>query len=138
MRQDYDSAIHLFPDIEPFDSGFFERDNHPIYYEQTGNPAGKVILFFVGNYTKYGCSLSFLVVFCFSKRFSITLRGPTNFFLGGFTSDSALFSFGGDDGKSSDSVDGAGNALSSSKGYCSSSFLISLEFSLLSSSLSQT
>ena len=31
MRQDYDSAIHLFPAIEPFDSGFFERDNHQIY-----------------------------------------------------------------------------------------------------------
>ena len=44
MRQDYDSAIHLFPAIEPFDSGFFERDNHQIYFEQTGNPAGKTIL----------------------------------------------------------------------------------------------
>ena len=55
MRQDYDSAIHLFPAIEPFDSGFFERDNHQIYFEQTGNPAGKAILFLHGG-PGAGCS----------------------------------------------------------------------------------
>ena len=55
MRQDYDSSIHLFPVIEPFDSGYFEQDIHKIYYEQVGNPEGKVILFLHGG-PGAGCS----------------------------------------------------------------------------------
>jgi len=55
MRQDYDSSIHLFPVIEPFDNGYFEQDIHKIYYEQVGNPEGKVILFLHGG-PGAGCS----------------------------------------------------------------------------------
>ena len=55
MRQDYDSALHLFPAIEPYDCGYFERDNHELYYEQIGNPDGRVILFLHGG-PGAGCS----------------------------------------------------------------------------------
>ena len=55
MRQEYDSSVHLFPAIEPFDCGYFEQDGHKIYYEQVGNPDGKVILFLHGG-PGAGCS----------------------------------------------------------------------------------
>lgn len=55
MRQEYDSTIHLFPAIEPFDSGYFDQDGHQIYYEQVGNPDGKAILFLHGG-PGAGCS----------------------------------------------------------------------------------
>ena len=55
MRQDYDLSIHLHPVIEPFDSGYFEQDMHKIYYEQIGNPEGKVVLFLHGG-PGAGCS----------------------------------------------------------------------------------
>ena len=38
----------LFPPIEPFNSGFMERDGHQIYYEQCGNPNGKPSVFLHG------------------------------------------------------------------------------------------
>lgn len=38
----------LFPPIEPFNSGFMERDGHQIYYEQCGNPNGKPAIFLHG------------------------------------------------------------------------------------------
>jgi len=38
----------LFPPIEPFNSGFMERDGHKIYYEQCGNPNGKPAVFLHG------------------------------------------------------------------------------------------
>lgn len=38
----------LFPPIEPFNSGFMERDGHQIYYEQCGNPNGKPAVFLHG------------------------------------------------------------------------------------------
>ena len=55
MRQDYDSAIHLFPATEPYNCGYFSQDNHKIYYEQIGNPEGKPILFLHGG-PGAGCS----------------------------------------------------------------------------------
>jgi proline iminopeptidase len=39
----------FYPEIEPFDSGFFEVSPlHTIYYEQVGNPEGKKVVFFHG------------------------------------------------------------------------------------------
>jgi proline iminopeptidase len=39
----------LYPPIEPFDSGFLKvSDLHTIYYEQSGNPNGKKVVFFHG------------------------------------------------------------------------------------------
>jgi proline iminopeptidase len=39
----------LYPPIEPFDSGFLKvADNHTLFYEQSGNPNGKPILFLHG------------------------------------------------------------------------------------------
>jgi proline iminopeptidase len=39
----------LFPEIEPYDSGYLEvSDLHEIYYEQSGNPNGKPIFFLHG------------------------------------------------------------------------------------------
>ena len=38
----------LFPPIDPFNSGFMERDGHQIYYEQCGNPNGKPAVFLHG------------------------------------------------------------------------------------------
>ena len=38
----------LFPPIEPFNSGFMERDGHQIYYEQCGNSNGKPAVFLHG------------------------------------------------------------------------------------------
>ena len=41
-------TLTLFPPIEPFNSGFMERDGHQIYYEQCGNPNGKPAVFLHG------------------------------------------------------------------------------------------
>lgn len=39
----------LYPEIEPFDSGFLKVSPlHTIYYEQVGNPKGKKVIFFHG------------------------------------------------------------------------------------------
>lgn len=39
----------LYPDIEPFDSGFLQVDaRHRLYYEQCGNPAGKPVVMLHG------------------------------------------------------------------------------------------
>ncbi len=38
----------LYPPIEPFNSGYMERDGHQIYYEQCGNPNGKPAVFLHG------------------------------------------------------------------------------------------
>ncbi|HET7358622.1 MAG TPA: prolyl aminopeptidase [Rhodanobacteraceae bacterium] len=39
----------LYPEIEPFDSGFLAvSDLHTLYYEQCGNPAGKPVVFLHG------------------------------------------------------------------------------------------
>ncbi|MFZ2490091.1 MAG: prolyl aminopeptidase [Thermoanaerobaculia bacterium] len=39
----------LYPSIEPFDSGFLKvSDLHTVYYEQSGNPNGKKVVFFHG------------------------------------------------------------------------------------------
>jgi len=38
----------LFPQIEPFDSGYLEKGMHSIYYEQCGNPKGKPAIFLHG------------------------------------------------------------------------------------------
>ena len=38
----------LYPPIEPFNSGYMERDEHQIYYEQCGNPNGKPAVFLHG------------------------------------------------------------------------------------------
>ncbi|XP_005094791.1 probable proline iminopeptidase isoform X2 [Aplysia californica] len=39
----------LFPDIEPYDSGFLQvSDLHSLYYEQSGNPKGLPVLFLHG------------------------------------------------------------------------------------------
>ena len=39
----------LYPDIEPFDSGFLNVDGrHRMYYEQCGNPAGKPVVILHG------------------------------------------------------------------------------------------
>ena len=41
--------MELFPEIEPFDSGYFEVSPlHTLYYEQVGNPEGKPIVFLHG------------------------------------------------------------------------------------------
>ncbi len=43
------SVRNLYPEIEPFDSGFLQVSPiHTIYYEQAGNPAGKKAVFFHG------------------------------------------------------------------------------------------
>jgi proline iminopeptidase len=43
------SVRDLYPEIEPFDSGFLQVSPlHTIYYEQVGNPAGKKVVFFHG------------------------------------------------------------------------------------------
>jgi len=42
-------TYNLFPEIEPFQSGWFEASNlHHIYYEQSGNPDGKPVVFLHG------------------------------------------------------------------------------------------
>jgi proline iminopeptidase len=39
----------LYPEIEPFDSGFLKvSDLHTVYYEQSGNPDGKPVVFLHG------------------------------------------------------------------------------------------
>ena len=39
----------LYPEIEPFDSGFLQvSDLHTLYYEQSGNPDGKPVVFLHG------------------------------------------------------------------------------------------
>ena len=40
--------LKLFPAIEPFNTGYMERDCHEIYYEQCGNPDGKPAVFLHG------------------------------------------------------------------------------------------
>ena len=41
-------TLSLYPPIEPFNSGYMERDGHQIYYEQCGNPKGKPAVFLHG------------------------------------------------------------------------------------------
>ena len=41
-------TFSLYPPIEPFNSGYMERDGHRIYYEQNGNPNGKPAVFLHG------------------------------------------------------------------------------------------
>ena len=41
-------TLSLYPPIEPFNSGYMERDGHQIYYEQCGNPEGKPAVFLHG------------------------------------------------------------------------------------------
>ena len=41
-------VFSLYPPIEPFNSGYMERDGHQIYYEQCGNPNGKPAIFLHG------------------------------------------------------------------------------------------
>ncbi len=39
----------LYPEIEPFDSGFLQVSPlHTLYYEQSGNPDGKPVVFLHG------------------------------------------------------------------------------------------
>ena len=38
----------LYPDIEPYHTGFIEREGHSLYYEQSGNPNGPAALFLHG------------------------------------------------------------------------------------------
>lgn len=39
----------LYPEIEPYDSGFLKvSDRHTLYYEQSGNPQGKAVVFLHG------------------------------------------------------------------------------------------
>jgi proline iminopeptidase len=41
--------LELFPEIEPYDSGFLDVDGvHSVYYEQCGNPDGKPVIFLHG------------------------------------------------------------------------------------------
>ena len=41
--------LGLFPEIEPYDSGFLDVDGvHSVYYEQCGNPDGKPAIFLHG------------------------------------------------------------------------------------------
>lgn len=41
--------MDLYPEIEPFDSGYLEvSSRHTLYYEQVGNPNGKTIVFLHG------------------------------------------------------------------------------------------
>ena len=40
--------FNLYPNCEPYDSGFFTADEHEVYYEQCGNPNGKPALFLHG------------------------------------------------------------------------------------------
>jgi proline iminopeptidase len=50
------AAAGLFPEIEPYDSGYLKvSDLHEIYYEQVGNPRGKPILYLHGG-PGAGCS----------------------------------------------------------------------------------
>ncbi len=42
MRRD------LYPDIEPFHTGYLEIEGHRVYYEQSGNPSGKPVVFVHG------------------------------------------------------------------------------------------
>ena len=41
-------VFSLYPPIEPFNSGYMERDEHQIYYEQCRNPNGKPAVFLHG------------------------------------------------------------------------------------------
>ena len=48
--------LSLFPEIEPYDSGFLKVDDrHEIFYEQSGNPKGIPVLFLHGG-PGAGCS----------------------------------------------------------------------------------
>ena len=43
-----DELLKLYPPIEPYEKGFMSVDQHEIYYEQCGNPNGKVAVFLHG------------------------------------------------------------------------------------------
>ena len=38
----------LYEDIEPYSTGYYEVDEHKIYYEECGNPNGKPAVFLHG------------------------------------------------------------------------------------------
>ena len=38
----------LYPEIEPYQTAFLERDGHRLYYELSGNPTGPTALFLHG------------------------------------------------------------------------------------------
>ena len=38
----------LYPDISPFNYNFLVRGSHQIYFEESGNPVGKPVVFFHG------------------------------------------------------------------------------------------
>ena len=40
--------VNLYPEIQPYDSGFMNADEHQVYYEQCGNPDGKPAVFLHG------------------------------------------------------------------------------------------
>jgi proline iminopeptidase len=40
--------VNLYPEIQPYDSGFMDVDEHQVYYEQCGNPDGKPAVFLHG------------------------------------------------------------------------------------------
>lgn len=42
------NQLNLYPQINPYDSGFINGDEHNIYYEQSGNPNGKPAIFLHG------------------------------------------------------------------------------------------
>ncbi len=53
-----DRTYNLYPEIEPFQSGWLETSNiHHIYYEQCGNPAGQSVIFLHGG-PGSGCNTS--------------------------------------------------------------------------------
>ena len=38
----------LYPDISPFNSDFLVQGSHKIYFEESGNPDGKPVIFLHG------------------------------------------------------------------------------------------
>tara|TARA_B100000902_G_scaffold135662_1_gene133968 strand:+ start:96 stop:1052 length:957 start_codon:yes stop_codon:yes gene_type:complete len=40
--------VNLYPEIQPYNSGFMDVDEHQVYYEQCGNPDGKPAVFLHG------------------------------------------------------------------------------------------
>ena len=49
MAMTRDAKSWLYPVPEPFDSGMLDvGDGHKVYYEQSGNPAGKPVIFVHG------------------------------------------------------------------------------------------
>ncbi len=44
--KDSEDRLTLFPEIEPYDSGMLKvSDIHEVYYEQSGQPDGKPVIF---------------------------------------------------------------------------------------------